>query len=78
MNPLVSIIEVVEEKGHVSFVIFRQIINDRVLFVDLNLDEASWSLNIFTDGLKLWLSLILGPFVFFFKDLIVNIMLYRS
>lgn len=40
VDPLIRVVEVVKEQGHVRFVVFGQEIEDRVLFVDLDLDKT--------------------------------------
>jgi hypothetical protein len=71
VNPLVSVVEIVKQEGHVSFVILGQVINDRILLVDLYLYEASWSLIILSDCLKLLLNRLLA-LVLLFINLVMN------
>lgn len=71
VHPLVSVVEIVKKEGHVSFMILGQVINDRILLVDLYLYEASRSLIILSDCLKLLLNRLL-PLVLLFINLVMN------
>jgi hypothetical protein len=71
VHPLVCVIEIVKQEGHVSFVILGKVINDRILLVNLYLYEASRSLIIFSDCLKLRLNRLLA-LVLLFINLVMN------
>jgi hypothetical protein len=71
VHPLVSVVEIVKQEGHVGFVILGKVINDRILLVDLYLYEASRCLIIFSDCLKLLLNRLLA-LVILFINLVMN------
>ena len=76
VHPLVGVVEIVKQEGHVSFVILGKVINDRILLVDLYLYEASRSLIIFSDCLQLRLSRFLA-LVFLLVYLVMNSPVHR-
>lgn len=76
VHPLVSVVEIVKQEGHVGFVILGKVINDRILLVDLYLYEASRCLIIFSDCLKLLLNRLLA-LVLLFINLVMNITVNR-